>query len=99
MDPKPRLNRERYLDVLRRMTPEARLKRVSTLTERAKQRLKRELRKSFSEADERELHRLFLERWLNAKVEIVEVKFQPAQNSSKVMKRFRINPNPAAGVR
>jgi hypothetical protein len=62
MDPKPKPNREIYLAALRRMTPEQRLLKTMELSELGKQLLLHGLRKRFPEADQKQIHALFLER-------------------------------------
>jgi hypothetical protein len=61
MDPKPRPNHARYIEVLRKMTPEQRLKKAFELTEFAKQLFLHGLRTRHPNATEVEFHRLMLE--------------------------------------
>jgi hypothetical protein len=62
MDPKPRPNYRRYLEVLARMTPEQRLMKAFELSAFGKALFKEGLRKRFPELSEEELHKVFLER-------------------------------------
>ena len=62
MDPKPRPQQEAYLEVLRRMTPEQRLRKAFELSDYTKALFKAGLRNRFPELSEEELHRVFLER-------------------------------------
>ena len=62
LDPKPRPNHRRYLEVLRSMTPEQRLLKAFELSDMTKALLREGLRKRFPDASEQELHRLFLDR-------------------------------------
>ena len=62
VDPKPRPNRQRYLEILRRMTPEQRLRIAFDLTEQTRELLRIGLRDRFPELSEEELHKLYLER-------------------------------------
>jgi len=62
VDPKPRPNRTRYIEVLRRMTPEQRLQKAFELGDFAKSLFKQGLRKRFPDMTEEELHRLYLKR-------------------------------------
>ncbi len=62
VDPKPRPNRQLYLEVLRRLTPEQRLLKALELTELSRELLRAGLRRRYPEAGEAELQRLFLER-------------------------------------
>lgn len=59
---KPTPNRARYLDVLRRMTPEQRLMKAIELTELGRTLLREGLRSRFPEASAEELKRLYFER-------------------------------------
>ncbi|MFO0892509.1 MAG: hypothetical protein U0790_25620 [Isosphaeraceae bacterium] len=61
MDPKPRPNRERYLQVLRSMTPEQRLLKAFELGQMGKDLLRAGLRSRNPTASEEELHRMYLE--------------------------------------
>lgn len=62
MDPKPRPNRELYLQALRRMTPGQRLEKAMELSELGKQLLMYGIRKRFPAADENEIKRRYLDR-------------------------------------
>jgi hypothetical protein len=62
VDPKPRPNRQRYLEVLRRMTPQERLQIAFDLTEQTRELMRIGLRDRFPEMSEEELHKLYLER-------------------------------------
>lgn len=61
MDPKPRPNQDRYLEVLRRMTPEQRLLKAFELSEFARTLFKAGLRHRHPELSEAALHRLYLD--------------------------------------
>jgi len=61
MNPKPRPNHERYLEVLRNMTPEQRLDKAFELTAFARKLFLCGLRKRFPDLDEQELHKIYLE--------------------------------------
>lgn len=60
MDPKPQPNHQRYLEVLRRMTPEQRLLKAIELSELARQTARDGLRMHFPNLTEPEFHKLFL---------------------------------------
>ena len=62
IDPKPRPNRQRYLEILRRMTPQQRLQIAFDLTEQTRELLRIGLRDRFPELSEEELQKLYLER-------------------------------------
>jgi hypothetical protein len=62
MDPKPRPNHRRYLEILRGMTAEQKLQIVFDLSETSKALFRAGLRKRFPDATEEELHRIYLER-------------------------------------
>ncbi len=62
MNPKPQPNRRRYLEVLRKMTPEQRLMKAMELSQLTKESLKTGLRLRFPDLPEDELHTLFLRR-------------------------------------
>jgi hypothetical protein len=62
MDPKPKPNEELYLEVLRRMTPEQRLRQAFELSEMTRQLFRHGLRQRFPDLSEEELHKIFLER-------------------------------------
>ena len=59
---KPRPNRRRYVEALRRMTPGQRLLKALELSETARQLLRQGLRRRFAHLSEEQLHRLYLER-------------------------------------
>jgi hypothetical protein len=62
VDPKPRPNHRRYLEVLSRMTPEQRLLKVFELSEFAKSLFLHGLRQRFPDATEEEIRKIFLAR-------------------------------------
>jgi hypothetical protein len=62
MDPKPRPNDEAYLQVLRAMTPEQRVKKAFEMSAFTKALFKDGLRRRFPELSEEQLHQLYLER-------------------------------------
>ena len=62
MDPKPRPNRGRYMEVLRKMTPEQRLLKAFELSTFACDLLRAGLRDRYPELGEAELHALYLAR-------------------------------------
>ena len=62
MDPKPRPNRDLYLQTLRRMTPEQRAAKAFELSAFTKQVFRDGLRRRFPDLPEDAFHRLFLER-------------------------------------
>jgi hypothetical protein len=62
MDPKPRPNHRRYLEILRGMTVEQKLQQVFELSETVNSLFRMGLRKRFPDATEEELHRIYLER-------------------------------------
>jgi hypothetical protein len=62
MNPKPRPNHRAYLEILRAMTPEEKLRKVFELSELGKTLFLQGLRKRFPEASPEELHRIFLDR-------------------------------------
>ena len=62
MDPKPRPNREMYLQTLRNMTGAQRLMKAIELSETNKEVFKAGLRKRFPELSADALHQVFLER-------------------------------------
>jgi hypothetical protein len=62
MDPKPRPNHRRYIEVLRRMTPEQRLAKAFELTDFARQLFIEGLRQRYPEASAEEFHRILLAR-------------------------------------
>ena len=59
---KSRLNRARYLETLRGMSPEDRLSKAFELTEMTRELLKAGLAQRYPTASAEELHRLYLER-------------------------------------
>lgn len=62
MNPKPTPNRQRYLQVLRQMTPAQRLAKAMELSDLGKRLFLHGLRRRFPEADERQIHAIYLER-------------------------------------
>ena len=62
MNPKPRPNHRRYLEILSRMTPDEKVRIVFDLTARARALLKEAIRKRFPDLSEAELHKLYLAR-------------------------------------
>jgi hypothetical protein len=62
MDLKPRPNHQRYLEVLRRLTPEQRLAKVFELSDFARQLFIHGLRRRYPEATEEQFRTLLLER-------------------------------------
>ena len=62
MQIKPRPNHKRYLKVLRRMTPEQRLRKAFELTETARYLFRTGLRQRFPDLTPEEFHQLYLER-------------------------------------
>jgi len=62
MDPKQKPQRQQYLEVLRRMTPEQRLLKAMELSELGKQLFLHGLRRRFPDADEKQIHAIYLER-------------------------------------
>jgi hypothetical protein len=62
MDPKPRPNHRRYLEVLRHLSPEQRLRKALELSDFSKALFKEGLRKRFPNLTETEFQHLFLER-------------------------------------
>lgn len=61
MDPKPRPNRDRYYDTLRRMTGEERVLKAFELSEMARRATLDGLRSRHPDADEAAIHRLYLD--------------------------------------
>ena len=59
-DIKPRPNHQRYLEILRRMTPEQRLQKAWELTENARMLFREGLRHRHPELSEAELQELYL---------------------------------------
>lgn len=62
MDIKPRSNHKIYIETLRRMTPEQRVKKAFELSEFSKSLFKQGLRKQFPDLSEEEFHQLYLKR-------------------------------------
>ncbi len=62
MNLKPHPERKRYIEVLRQMTPEQRLAKAMELSDLGKRLFLHGLRRRFPEADEREIHAIYLER-------------------------------------
>jgi len=62
LDRKPTPNRERYLDVLRRMSPVDRLRKACELSDETRRLFKIGLAHRFPELSEAELHELYLEK-------------------------------------
>ncbi len=62
MDPKPRPNRKLYLQVLRKMTPEARLSKAFELSAMCRELFRQGLRRRFPELPDEEFHKLYLRR-------------------------------------
>jgi hypothetical protein len=62
MNPKPQPNRARYIEVLRKMTPEQRLQKALELGEFARSLFKQGLRERFPEMADNELHALYVKR-------------------------------------
>jgi hypothetical protein len=61
-DIKPRPNRERYIETLRRMSPEQRLAKALELSELSRSLMRQGLRERHPAATEAEIHVLYLER-------------------------------------
>jgi hypothetical protein len=61
-DPKPRPNRDRYLEILRRMTPEQKVQKVFELSAMTKELFREGLRARYPDLPEVEFQRLYLER-------------------------------------
>lgn len=62
MDIKPHPNRKRYIETLRRMTPEQRLLKAFELSEMSRDLTRAGLRERFPDASDAEINRLYLER-------------------------------------
>ncbi len=62
MNPKLRPNHRAYLEILRAMSPEQKLRKVFELSELGKSLFLEGLRKRFPAASRQELHSLFLDR-------------------------------------
>jgi hypothetical protein len=61
MDPKPRPNHQRYIEVLRRMPSGERLKKAFELSDLTKRLFRQGLKKRFPDLSDEALHRLYLE--------------------------------------
>jgi hypothetical protein len=61
-DPKPRPNHKLYIQSLRAMTPEQRLRKAFELSEFSKQLFILGLRRRFPDASEKELRKILLDR-------------------------------------
>ncbi|REJ64687.1 MAG: hypothetical protein DWQ31_20575 [Planctomycetota bacterium] len=59
-DPKPRPNHQRYLAVLRSMTPEERLRKAWELTETARMLMREGIRHRHPDLSEAEVHEIYL---------------------------------------
>jgi hypothetical protein len=62
MDPKPRPNHRRYLEILRSMTPEQKLRKVFDLSEFSRALFTEGLRQRFPDATEEEFRRILFDR-------------------------------------
>ena len=62
MTAKPRPNHQRYLGVVARMTPDARLRKAFKLSEMARELFIEGLRKRFPDLDDEDRKRIYLER-------------------------------------
>ena len=62
MDPKPRPNHRRYIEILRSMTPEQRLQKAFDLSEFSKALFIEGLRQRFPDATEEEFRRILFDR-------------------------------------
>ncbi len=62
MNLKKQPNHKKYIQILRRMTPEERLMKAFELSEFSRQRFVRRLRKRFPDFDEKEIKKLLLKR-------------------------------------
>ncbi len=62
MNPKPRPNHQKYLEVLRRMTPEQRLLKALELSRMSRELFLAGLRKRFPALTDEELRQVYLER-------------------------------------
>lgn len=62
VDPKPRPNRKKYIEVLRSMTPQQRIKQAMDLSDFTREMFRRGLRKVNPELSEEEFQKLYLER-------------------------------------
>ena len=62
LNPKPRPNHKLYIQILRKMTPEQRLKKVFELTDLANELCKTGIRNQFPHLSEAEQHEIYLQR-------------------------------------
>jgi hypothetical protein len=62
MNPKPRPNHQRYIQVLRSLTPDQRLRKALELSELANALFREGLRKRFPDASDEEFQRILLQR-------------------------------------
>ena len=62
MDIKPRPNHQRYIEILRSMTPEQRLQKAFEMSDFVKALFKQGLRERFPDLSEAEFHQLYLDR-------------------------------------
>lgn len=62
MDPKPRPNREKYIEILRKMTPAQRIQKAFELSDFTRQLFYVGLRQRYPEVSEEELKRIALAR-------------------------------------
>ncbi len=62
MDIKERPNHKQYIEILRRMTPEQRLMKAFELSKFSKKLFIHGLRKRFPDLNEKEFHKLYMER-------------------------------------
>ena len=62
MDPKPRPNHRQYIQILRKMSPEARLLKAFELSEFSRQLFIHGLRKRFPDVSEETFKKILLER-------------------------------------
>jgi hypothetical protein len=62
MNPKPQPNHRQYLEILRAMSPDEKLKKVFEMSAFAKALFLAGLRKRFPEATEEEIRRIYLKR-------------------------------------
>ncbi|MHB8900626.1 MAG: hypothetical protein ACYC6Y_17890 [Thermoguttaceae bacterium] len=62
MDPKSRPNHRKYIEVLRRMTPQQRLLKALELSRVSRELFLEGLRKRFPELTDQELRKVYLER-------------------------------------
>lgn len=91
MSSKPQPNRQRYLEVLRSMTPQQKLAKAFELTELARSLLRAGLRQQFPELSEEELHQVYLERLAKCrdpKNDSVDVSFYLSWNARQSQGRI-----------